>query len=328
MRSTYAIAAALIDLTAGLAGTVQAAEFVPTHNVEFVIGAGAGGSIDTQGRLLAQAIERYKLIPTTLSVSNKSGAGSSQAISYLASHAGDGHYISLLASSWIGTAIQTNKPSTFTDVTPLVKLFDAPLTFAIAANSPLKTTKDLADALKKDPGSYRFAITTAAGNNNHLAVLHFAQLIGVDPTKVRVIVNESGATSVTQLLGGHIEVCVCTIAAMEPLVKAGQVRYLGTLRDDPVPGFTQIPTLKSQGYPVSVASAYTMVLPKGVSAEIVNYWSNVIKKAIDTPEIKKATQEQAVTMEFVSPADTAKFVTEERAAMTKRLVDFGFVKAK
>ncbi|TCR70635.1 tripartite tricarboxylate transporter substrate binding protein [Bosea sp. BK604] len=302
-----------------------AAEWKPSRNVELVVGAGAGGSIDAQARLIAQAIERHKLIDTTMTVVNKPGAGSSQAISYLGGHAGDGHYITLLASSWIGTAILMNKPNTFKEVTPLARLFDVPLGFIVKADSPLKTTKDLAEALKKDPGAYRFAISTTAGNNNHLAVLRFAQLVGVDPKKVRVIVNDSGATSLTQMLGGHLEICVCGIGDTQSLAKAGQIRYLGSLRDEPIPGFENIPTVKSQGYDVSIATFYTMVAPKGVSPEIVGYWTDVLAKAIATPEVKNAAEQLGMTIERVDAATTAAFITNEREVTSKRLGEFGFV---
>jgi putative tricarboxylic transport membrane protein len=304
-----------------------AADWAPSRNVELVVGAGAGGSIDSQARLLAQAIERHKLISTTMTVVNKPGAGSSQAISYVGGHAGDGHYITLLASSWIGTAILMNKPdSFFNEVTPLARLFDVPLGFVVKADSPLKTAKDLAEALKKEPGSYRFAISTTAGNNNHLAVLRFAQIIGVDPKKVRVIVNDSGATSMTQMLGGHIEICVCGIGDTQSLAKAGQVRYLGTLREDLVPGFETIPTLKSQGYDTVVATFYTMVAPKGVSPEVVAYWTGVLEKAIATPEVRNAAEQQGMTVEKVDSASTAAFITSEREVTSRRLGEYGFVR--
>ena len=147
-------------------------------------------------------------------------------------------------------------------------MFQTPMTFTVRSDSPYQNAQDLIAALKKDPGSLRFAISTSAGNDNHLAVLRFAEIAGVDPKKVRVIINDSGAVSITQLAGGHIEVGVLSVGIVQPLIKANQARIIGLLSDERLPGeYANIPTMREQGAWTTAGTFYALSGPKGLSKD-------------------------------------------------------------
>ena len=95
----------------------------PDGNVEFVVGAGAGGENDRIARAIEHALSREHLVES-MTVLNRPGATQTIAINYLASKKGDTHTIGLASGSFIN-AIARSGSTLHKNVTPLMKLFDA-----------------------------------------------------------------------------------------------------------------------------------------------------------------------------------------------------------
>jgi tripartite-type tricarboxylate transporter receptor subunit TctC len=60
-----------------------------------VVGATPGGSLDLTARLLQRIFEQHKLVPTSVVVLNKAGAGQGLAWEYMQDRGNDGHAIAL-----------------------------------------------------------------------------------------------------------------------------------------------------------------------------------------------------------------------------------------
>lgn len=79
-------------LVAGmLAAGAHAQVWSPQKNVEIVVGSAAGGSNDHVARTLERIIAAHKLVPATISVANRPGAGGSIANTYVSQRVGDPH---------------------------------------------------------------------------------------------------------------------------------------------------------------------------------------------------------------------------------------------
>ena len=89
--------------------SVQAADpgWKPQKNVEIVVGAQAAGANDRAGRLLQKILTETGAVPGSMTVVNKPGQGQSLAVAYVNAHPADPHYLLILGSSWVTTAITT-----------------------------------------------------------------------------------------------------------------------------------------------------------------------------------------------------------------------------
>ena len=101
----------------------QETAWKPESNVEFVVGAGAGGENDRIARAIQHVLLKEKLVEL-MTVLNRPGAAQTIAINYLAQRKGDAHEIGLASGSFIN-AIARNGSQLHKQVTPLIKLFDA-----------------------------------------------------------------------------------------------------------------------------------------------------------------------------------------------------------
>src|ERR1700720_4341624 len=127
----------------------------PVGNVEFFVGAGAGGENDRIARAIQRVLTKEHLIDS-MTVLNKPGAAQIIAMTDLSRKEGDGNEIGLASGSFIN-AIARKGLDLHHHLTPLVKLFDAYQCYFTAVDSPIKSMVDVRDRLKADPGSVTFA---------------------------------------------------------------------------------------------------------------------------------------------------------------------------
>ena len=170
--------------------------------------------------------DELKLLPTSSVIANRSGGGHAVAYNYLSQRVGDPHTLSITSSTLLTNHINGHLKVTYTDFTPLAVLLTEHIAFAVRADSPLKTGKDLIEALRKDPASLSIALGSAIGGTHHIAVGLPLQSAGVDITKVKLIGFNSSSESFTALLGGHVDVANGGTANVAPLVEAGKLRVL------------------------------------------------------------------------------------------------------
>ena len=152
MTTKFTLAAAALALGLGSAAT-QAQTWAPTKNVEIVVGSAPGGSNDKTARTVEKIVGGKKLLPGTLTVVNKPGGGGNLQLTYMAQHAGDPHYLHGRHADAADEPHHRRQPARCTDFTPIASLFNDYVVFAVNADSPIKTGKDLVERLKKDPKS-------------------------------------------------------------------------------------------------------------------------------------------------------------------------------
>ena len=151
------------------ASTACAQGWSPQRNVEVIVPATAGGSLDTTGRTVTRIWGALKLLPVSSTISNRAGGGHAVAYNYLAQRPNDPHFLAVTSSTLLASHINGHIPQTYTDFTPLAVLLTEYIAFAVRADSPLKTGKDVIEALRKAPGSLSLAISSATGGTHHIS---------------------------------------------------------------------------------------------------------------------------------------------------------------
>ena len=138
-------------------------------NVEIIVPAAPGAAFDTTGRTIQRILQDQKMLPVSSSVINKAGGGGTIAMSYLNQRPGDGHYLFVMTASVLTNNLLGVSKDTYTDFTPLAMLFSEYLAYGVRPDSPIKSARDLAEALRKDPAAYSIAVATSRGGALHIA---------------------------------------------------------------------------------------------------------------------------------------------------------------
>jgi putative tricarboxylic transport membrane protein len=319
-----AAAAGAIGLGAtGFPGAALAAAWKPRRPIEIVVPSAPGGGQDLAARTLQGIIEQLKLSSKPFTVLNKPGGGGTVSIAYINTHEGDGHYTCVQALPLITNRLTGQSQVGLADVTPLAQLLTEPVVFCAGVNSPIKNGADLIAALKKDPSSVTIGVSSSPGGQSHIAAALLLQGIGVDPAKLKIVFFDSGGEAAT----GHINVSATPAPVVVGPAQGGKLKMIGVPSAQREKGaIADVPTWKEQGVDVEFSTWRVLVGPKGMTADEVAWWDNVLGKAVLSPEWAKAAETNMWSIDYKNSKDVKIFLDSEQERLAGLLKDLGLAK--
>lgn len=319
------VAAGAVLLVASAQGWSQPA-WAPDKTVEIVLNTAPGSGPDRTARTLQKIWQDLKAFNAATTVSNRPGGGGAVAYTYLNQKAGDGHYIAIASSSLVTNNVMGRGPGHM-DVTPIARLFGEYIAVAVRPDSPIKSGRDMLEALRKDPSAYSFGIATSLGNSNHQGVALALKASGIDVRKTRSVVFQSGGNAITALLGGHVDVVPASVSSWVGRLKAGEVRLIAVAAPQRMTGvIAPIPTWREQGANAVVSNWRAVIGPRGLPPPHVAFWEGAIRRAIATPEWKQELEQFLLSDEFLPSREFQKHLDEEYGVIKALLTDLELVK--
>ena len=314
--------------TAGVVACPAAlAQWKPDKHVELVIGTGPGGVFDRTARLLQRTWKERGLVDVNSVVVNKPGAGQSLALTYLNQHAGNGHYLSVVSGILFSNFHMGKTTFAYTDFTPVAVLFNEATVFAVKADGPYKTAKDLFERLRRDPHAPSFAVGSTLGSATHVAAALTVKAAGGDVRKMKAVVFNSSGDSVTALLGGHVDVVPVAAALALPHVQAGRLRLVAVATPQRLGGaLADVPTWRELGVDAVAPNWRGVIGPKGMSSEHIAYWTRVLAASVNSPEWKAEVEKNAWEDVFLTGGDAKRYLDADDAAVKRMLTELGLAK--
>jgi putative tricarboxylic transport membrane protein len=302
------------------------AQWKPEKPVEFIVGAAPGGANDRIGRTLQRLLQDGR-VPTPVNVINKPGGGQTVAFAYLNTHPGNPHFLALASSSWLTTIAAGRGTVRVRDLSPIVKLLDEYQVYFVRSDSSIQSARDIVERLRKDPQSISFGISTAAGNPIHISVANIARLAGVEPTRLKVVVFNTGTDTAVQVAGGHLDIGVQSPGSAMRLAQTGKLRFLGVAGPRRHTGvLASVPTMREQGVDVIANVFYTVFGPGGLDAAQVAFWDNALTGAMKSDAIKKDLAFNFWSVETIGHRDVAAFLERELDGYRRTLGALGMAK--
>jgi putative tricarboxylic transport membrane protein len=308
-------------------GTAAAQNWTPTKNVEIVVTSAPGGSNDRTGRSVEKLLNDLKLVPTTVVIVNKPGGGGNIAYAYVNQHAGDAHYLLVGTTTLLSNHIVGSSKVSYLDFTPIASLFNDYVVFAVNANSPMKTGKDLIERLKKDPQSVPLGFATTLGSHNHIAAGMLMKAIGGGVRDLKPVAFKGAAEALTALMGAHLELVTTAGGNVAGHVQNGRLRVLAVSADKRLPGpLANVPTWKEQGINLVYGGWRSIVGAKGLTAAQVAYWEAALRKASQSAEWKSELERNYWSDDFVTSAQFRKDLEKDYNDMKAVLTDLGLAR--
>lgn len=311
----------------GAAAVSHAQSWRPERAVEIVVPAAAGGSIDGTARLIQRVLQTSRIVEVPVIAVNKAGGGGNIATNYLDQHAGDGHYLLASTMSLMTNHILGRSATTYTDYTPLATLFSEYMTLVVKPDSPLKSARDIQEALKKDPQSLSIAIGVAVGATNHLTVALLMKAMGIDVRKLKTVVLQTNAQTLTSIMGGHVDIASLSVGAAVNAAQQGKMRIIGVTSEKRGEGaMAAIPTWKEQGVDVVFANVRLLVGPRGMTAAQVAYWDAAMGKVVATEDWKKEVERNEATLDYTASKESTQRMARLYGQLKSALIDAGLAK--
>ncbi|HEX6981106.1 MAG TPA: tripartite tricarboxylate transporter substrate binding protein [Alphaproteobacteria bacterium] len=324
-RRTFLASAAAASAVAGLGLRPAGAQAQwPTRPITMICPWGAGGGTDATARIVASLLERELGQP--VNVVNRTGGSGVVGHSAIATAAPDGYTIGMITVETNMMHWQGLTDLTYASYTPLALMNADPPGVQVRADSPYKTVKDLADAIRANPGKFK-ASGTGQGGIWHLALAGWLQAMGLKPDAVAWVPSNGAAPAMQDLAAGGVDIVTCSVPEAKAMLDAGKARSLAVMAPQRNPAFPDIPTLKeAMGIDWTVAAWRGIAGPKGLPQPIVEKTIPLLKKIYDSKEFKDFMSNRGFGMVWAPGQDFARFMAEDDAKMGKVMKAVGIAK--
>ena len=298
----------------------------PEKNVELIVPGGAGGGQDRTARIM-QMIMQEGLVPTTVAVINRPGGGSNLAYVYLNQFAGDGHYLASATATLLTNHILGASPLNYTHFTPVSVLYGEFIGFAVKADGPFKSGKDIIERMKTAPDSVSFAFGTSAGNANHIGIALALKAAGIDAARMKAVIFKASIEATNALMGGHVDVVATPISTFIPVLGTGKIRIVAIAAPQRVGGkFADVPTWKEQGYNAVMPSFRMFIGAKGLDTRQLRYWDGVFAKLAVSEEWKKELAANEWQSSYMNSAESLKYLGAQAQSYRDVLTGLGLAR--
>ena len=293
-----------------LASIAQAQAPFPTKPMRLIVPYPPGGTTDFVAREIANKVGealRYQIV-----IDNRPGAGTLIGLALGARSAPDGYTITFATSAGLAVnpAFGVKMPfDPLKDFTPIGLMVYVPYLLVINPSLPVKNLKDLIDLAKAQPGKLNFA-SPGVGTPNHLGIELLNSVAGV---KFVHVPYKGGASAVTDLVAGQVQVLFSGTPQVSSFVKSGRLRVIAVATQKPTrvaPEFAPI----ADTYPgFDCNTWYGLVLPARTPPAIVAKFNAELNRALADPGVIQRLLDQGVEATPGTPEAFRELIVAETA---------------
>ena len=286
---------------------VAAAQDFPNRPLRIIVPLSAGAA-DTLSRSIGQKLTEATNQPVI--VENRPGAGTTLGSDIVARATPDGYTLLMATFSHAVNATFYRKLpyDTLKSFAAVTLVASAPNVLEVHPSVPARTTKDLIELAKAQPGKLNFA-SAGNGSSSHLAGELFKMLSGVDIVHVPY---KGAAPALADLLGGHVQMSFDPLPSSISNIKAGKLRALAVTTTHRTPSLTDVPTLSESGVPGYELNGWSgLLVPAATPASIVRRLHAEIVKVLNAPDVKNRFTGMAFEVVGNTPEEFQAFIRRE-----------------
>jgi tripartite-type tricarboxylate transporter receptor subunit TctC len=307
-------------LAAGSAGA-QEVQAYPAKPIRFIVPSAAGSGTDVLARILGQKLgERWG---QPVIIDDRDGAGGAIGTELAARSAPDGYtlYMGFTGPLAVSPALYKKLPyDPLKDFTPVSLVDSSPVILvvhpAVAANS----VKQLIALARSRPGSLNFG-SAGAGTIGHMSGVLFEAM---SRTSMVHVPYKSASQSVSDLLGGQLQLMFYVATAVMPHVKEGKLLALGVTSLHRWPILPDLPAIAEAGLPGYESTVWHGILvPTGTPLPLVNRLQRELASILKSHEVREAFARQWIEPLGTTPDEFANFLKADIERSLKIVKDAG-----
>ncbi len=311
----------------GIAVSASGAAFsqssYPNRPIRILVGFAPGGPSDIISRVVGAKMG--EIMGAQFIIENRTGAGGVIATEAVARSAPDGYTllntpVATVANEYLskGTKYEYGK-----DIIAVCPQAETANILVVHPSLGVKSVAELVKLAKEKPGLLQYA-TAGRGSATHLTSELFNMVAGIKTIPVHY---RGGGDTVKDLLSGEVKIMFSSIAPVQAFVGDGRLIGLATTGPKRDPAFPNLPTIAESGYAGFDARLWIgMTAPAGTPKDIIHKLADANRKALDSPEIRKALAAQGFAPMNGSAEDFDAFYRAERAKWAKVITATGMDK--
>lgn len=157
--------------------------------------------------------------------------------------------------------------------------------------------------------------SAGAGNITHLVAELFNASAGIQTQHVPY---KSSAPALTDVIARQIEMTYVSTSFVQPFIRDGRVRALALTGVERAPVLPDVPTFSELGYrDVVMTGMYGLWFPARTPQARISRLHEATRKFVASPEIKAKLDELGLVGVASTPAEFAKFITDDVALQAR-----------
>jgi tripartite-type tricarboxylate transporter receptor subunit TctC len=277
---------------AATAGYAQhAANDYPSKPIRLIVPYPPGGTTDFVAREIANKLgESWG---RQVVIDNRPGAGTLIGLNMGARSAPDGYTITFGTSAGLAVnpALGIKMPfDPRRDFAPIGLMVYVPYLLVVNPSLPVRNIKELIELAKAQPGKLNFA-SPGVGTPNHLGIELLNIVAGV---KFVHVPYKGGATAVTDLVAGQVQVLFSGTPQVSSFVKAGRLRVIAVATTKPTRVAPEFPPLADTYPGFDCNTWYGLLAPAGTSPAIVTKFNAELNRVLTDAGVIQRLLDQGV----------------------------------
>ena len=284
---------------AAVASHAQSAADYPTKPVRLIVPYPPGGTTDFVAREIANKLG--EAWGRQVVIDNRPGAGTLIGLNMGAKAASDGYTITFGTSAGLAVnpALGVKMPfDPRRDFAPIGLMVYVPYLLVVNPALPVRTIKELIDLAKTQPGKLNFA-SPGVGTPNHLGIELLNIVAGV---KFVHVPYKGGATAVTDLVAGQVQILFSGTPQVSAFVKTGRLRVIAVATTKPTRVAPEFPPLADTYPGFDCNTWYGLLAPARTSPAIVNKFNAELNRVLTDAGVIQRLLDQGVEATPGTPA--------------------------
>jgi tripartite-type tricarboxylate transporter receptor subunit TctC len=294
-------------------GAAHAQQY-PTKPVRVIIPFPPGGPTDIFGRMVSDILTKtyhQQFVPD-----NRPGAGGNIGTEQCAKSSADGYTICIVTVSLsIAPALYPKLGfDPIKDFTHVTLIAQVPSVLTVHPSLQATTVKEVIALAKAQPGRLSYA-STGNGTSPQMLMEMFKAMTGTDIVHVPY---KGQSPALIDQISGQIQLAFNTAIGVLPQVQAGKLRAVAVSTRERFPAMPDLPTVEEGGVKgFEGASWHGLVMPAGVSPDILDPIYRPLVAALKTPEVKEQLLKNGALAGGNTPAEFSAFIRAETVKWSK-----------
>jgi tripartite-type tricarboxylate transporter receptor subunit TctC len=275
--------------------------------MRYIVPFPPGGLTDVMARLVGQQLgTRWAL---NVVIDNKPGGGGQIGADAAAKAPGDGYNLLAITLTHAANVTLFKGKASFDfqrDLRPVALLAGSPMLVVVPAASPIKDYKGLIEQARTGKLN---AGSSGNGTPPHLTLALFEDIAKVN---IQHIPYKGGAPSMTDLIGGQLDVIFSNFPESIAHVKSGKLRALAIASAERHPLVPDVPTTAEAGMPQLQVENWTAIMaPAATPDAVVAKIGSEVVAIMGGAEIGERARTQGFRVDARGPREFAPFLANE-----------------
>lgn len=286
------------------------------EKVDFVVHTSPGGGSDLFARQVSELLTSEDLAERWL-VRNENGGSGASAMAFLRGLEGQDDTIAVSTPTWLTTPLTNAEAAvTIDQLTPIAQMVTEPTIMAVKADAPYESIEDFIAAAKSDPGG----LVQTGGSVTAIDAIAGEIIQKEAGVEWQYLSFEGGGERIAAVLGGDADMIFAAPAEISEQVRAGDLKVIATIGEEPSALFPDAPTLSEAGLEQPVPQQLRGIVgPPEMPEQAVEYYASTLEELTKTEAWATYAEENGLTTVFQDSEEWGATLEEQNTLLETTL---------